>query len=168
MEVEIEKALSRSPIACGTQAEVYALDDHSVVKRVYLETDGFNVVTQMSHAFIERFKMPRIDFSRSYPDEGIFVIEKLYRTPYDLWVGTDNIHAILNDLHRRTYARTLDFSEWISPEHPLYDITVTCFKAWKFVRRLGYPVSMDLNPGNIMMRKNGAFVLSDPFGHLDI
>lgn len=158
-------------IGAGTNSEVFAIDKDWVLKHSHDETDGFRVIANLNDNFIEKFSLPRIDHQRSDHENGIFVIERLVRVPYDLWVGTCNVHTVMNDLHHcnNPHTKMFNINKYLNNDHPLYDITLLAYRAWRILRRIGYPVSLDLNPGNIMMRKSdNKLILSDPFGHLDI
>ncbi len=171
MHQSVINGLKGPLLGAGIRSEVFAIDDDWVVKRMHDECDGFHVITQLSQTFIERFQLPRIDFSRSILDEGIIVIERLHRTPWDVWEGSDEVHNRMNDLQRldNDYKKKFRVEDWIEKTHPLFDITLKAFKAWKILNRIGYPVSLDINPSNVMMRKGDKkLILSDPFGYLDI
>lgn len=171
MTPEIIRALKGPTLGVGVRSFVYAVDNDWVVKRMTDECDGFHAIVGMGPKFAERFSMPRIDYDRSDVEEGIIVIERLHRADSDLWEGTEHVIKGLNNIHFYGDAYRsagLDIYELLENDHPLYDILQKAFKAWKLLRRIGWDISIDLNPSNIMVRTNGELVLSDPFGYLDI
>lgn len=170
MSPEIVRALKGPTLGVGARSFVYAVDNDWVVKRMTDECDGFHAIVGMGPKFAERFSLPRIDYARSDIDEGIIVIERLYRSDWDYWEGSDDVHNHMNDLHHNpdVLGKNFKVEDFLENDHPLYDITLKAFKAWKLLRRIGWHVSIDLNPSNIMVRTNGELVLSDPFGYLDI
>lgn len=169
MRPEITRALRGPTLGVGVRSFVYAVDSEWVVKRMTDECDGFHAIVGMGPKFAERYSLPRIDYTRSDVDAGIIVIERLYRTDYDYWYGSEEIHNEMNNLHySEENQKSFVFDDHLEKDHPLYDITLKAYKAWKLLRRIGWAVSLDINPSNIMIRKNGELVLSDPFGFLDI
>lgn len=154
-------------IGCGTRSRVYELDENWVVKEMLDDIDGFWCVVSLPEHIRKRFNMPYIDLKRSNIEEGIIVIEKLVRINYIEFLGTDKIHLKLNNLYFN-WKEKVDIDQYLDSDHPLYEITKQAYRAYRFCNRIGYHLTLDLNPTNIMQRKDGGYVLSDPFGALDI
>lgn len=151
----------------GVFSKVYDLDEHSVLKVSTDETDGFSIIHDLSDKVINKYSLPRIDKQRSNPEEGHYVIEKLYPIDPSLFDDTELVMTIFLDLAECPNLKSR-FKQYIQPTHPLFDIFCKAEHVFCLLFRYGYPISLDITTTNIMVRRNGELVLSDPFGKLDI
>lgn len=145
----------------GVCATVYELTEDTVLRESDDETDGFRAVCWLSDEDRERFCLPKIlevdeeDYhwaviERLYPVGGA-LFQELGHTDWDII----NKHiTCLVDVKNERLQALLD----------------KAFELYRYVTdELEMPVlRLDLHHRNIMQRKDGTLVLSDPFHYLDI
>lgn len=152
-------------IAGGFHAIVFEINQHWVGRWSTDPRDGFIPIFDINSAILERLSLPRFDRVLSRPDENFFVVERLYKIDPLLFIGTDKAHAKMNQLWMLDKKKFI-LSQYLSPVHPLYEITKKIYTAYRYLRMKKILVSIDIAPSNIMMRKDGTLIASDPFSNV--
>lgn len=158
------------PMGCGTRAAVYDLHNGWVLRYSPNPTDGYNVLWDFPDEYLTRLSLPTFNRERSRPEYGFYVVKKLVRSDWSIWIGYDDREQL--DLNNLYAFKKIPFHRIAKPEnkaHPLRSLTKKGYVAWRFARRYLTPVSMDFNPSNIMYSpERNTLVLSDPFGYCDL
>lgn len=148
-------------IGTGVCAFVYEITPTTVVRQSHDETDGFRAVCWLSDEDREKFCLPKI----------LEVDEEDYQ-----WAVIERLYPVGEALFRELGLRDRD----IINEHntclvdvknsQLNTLLEKAFELFQYVtKELEIPVTrLDLHHCNIMRRKDGTPVLSDPFHYLDI
>lgn len=152
----------------GFNAMVLAIDEYWVIRASLTPKDGWRVISLISHAMRERLNLPRVlatwADAESFPNTVIelSVVERLEELKY----GVDYTFESPTLERMNRHWEIPDVDECIPPTEPCYAVIKQAARAFHVLRRMGLmkSISLDLNYSNIMKRKNGVYVLNDPFG----
>lgn len=147
------------PISRGEFAQVYALPDNSdmVLRVSEAETDGFRLLVGLTDEERVKFRLPKF---YHHEECGEFVImERLY--PIDPSILSEEFRLEPNTFNRQRIIQD-DENEKVK------DLLNTALALNNHLIDLGSYFELDVNTRNIMLRKCGELVLSDPIGWLDI
>lgn len=153
-------------VKAGWNSEVFIAEEKdTVVKFSKTPHDGFRVIAkELTKEQRERLGLVRIYEEESNYEENIFVLEKLLPIrDYNLYLGCENAQLTLNDLHHPG-SKVVPLTRLMDKSDPMFEITRKAYLLWRYLKRKGINTNIDLNPSNIMKRKDGTFVLSDPLG----
>lgn len=153
-------------IKAGWNSEVFiAKEVDKVVKFSKVGNDGFRAIAKLLTAEQrERLSIVKIFEEESNYQDNIFVLEKLIPIrDYSLFLGCEDAQLTLNELHHPGSV-AVPLTRLMDKSDPMFDITRKAYLLWRYLKRKGINTNIDLNPSNIMKRKDGSFVLSDPIG----
>lgn len=147
-------------LGAGINAEVYAVDENTVLRVSCREVDGFRII----HLLPKKWKLdyPLVNILATDGDCSEFaLVERLYPIPY----------LRDSDLFDREFWEQVSEYHIANPHGAPEAIVRLAEQAIELHRKVyssGFHVDLDFGPNNIMQRKNGTLVLSDPFGYNDI
>lgn len=154
----------------GFNAMVLEVDEHWVIRASIAKTDGWRVISRLNHRLRERLSLPRV--LATWEDNESFnhkVIElSLVERLEELEFGVDYTYESPNLERMNTNYERPEVDKHIQVTEPCYTVIKQAVRAFRVLKRMRImqSVSLDLSYGNIMKRKNGEYVLTDPFGSL--
>lgn len=152
----------------GFNALVLAVDDHWVIRASMTKTDGWRVISRLNHRFRERLSLPRVlaTWEDTESVDNKIIELSLVERLKELEFGVDYSFASRTLECMNRHWKVPDVDKCVSSTEPCYAVIKQAVRAYHVLKRMGlmYSISLDLNYSNIMKRKNGEYVLSDPFG----
>jgi hypothetical protein len=147
-------------IGQGVFASVYSLTEDTVYRVGGDQLDGWKMIGWLTDEEREFYCLPKV-YSVDEEEGNWAVVEKLYPVGSALFQDFgDRDWSILN-LHQKVI---IDIGN-----EQLKALLDKAIAAFHYLKEKGYPIQLlDIHPRNIMKRKDGTLVLSDPFGELDI
>lgn len=151
----------------GTFAIAYQMADGKVLRHSKTELDGFSILCQLKDFEAEEFGLLKIyAYDSDYSEYAI--TERLHHLDTDTFSDVfEQVSAHFNEIVMSDNYDALE--EIIRFENEeLKELLIKAFNLGRFLIEDGYRFVMDIKQSNIMARKNGELVLSDPIGCLDI
>lgn len=151
----------------GTFAVAYLMSDGRVLRHSQTELDGFMILAQLKDFEAKEFGILKI-FSFDSEWSEYAITERLYHLDVDTFSDVfEHVSTHFNEIVESDNYEALE--EIIKHEHKeLKELLIKAFNLGRFLIDGGYRFLMDIKRDNIMARKNGELVLSDPIGCLDI
>lgn len=156
---EIERKYSY--LSGGFNAAVYELNATEVIRVSCTEYDGWRAILEIPFELRDNLGIVRIIDHWVDPTSGnvIAILEKLKHIEY-----ATVIEHCFNTEKFNVFGTPPDIDTILTPDNMFYDIVKKAIKALQYCKANNLGIKkLDLNFLNIMQRKNGTLVLTDPF-----